>query len=189
MDLKWQMAMLTVRARRFLQRTGSNLGANGTTSVVETYTSNALVSKCNGVGSYDWSFQADEEPTNYALMAFTSSSSLSSNNEVAPCSKACTKAYATLQSHYDNDELISSESDVSMPASPVYDRYKSGEGYHAVPPPYTGTFMPFKPDFVFHDAPTVNETVPTVFNIEPSPTKPNKDLSQSNRPSAPIIED
>nr|GEU57908.1 ribonuclease H-like domain, reverse transcriptase, RNA-dependent DNA polymerase [Tanacetum cinerariifolium] len=31
--------------------------------------------------SYDWSFQAEEEPTNYALMAFTSSSSSSSNNE------------------------------------------------------------------------------------------------------------
>nr|GEY77901.1 hypothetical protein [Tanacetum cinerariifolium] len=29
MDLKWQMAMLTVRARRFLQRTGRNLRANG----------------------------------------------------------------------------------------------------------------------------------------------------------------
>nr|GEV94757.1 putative ribonuclease H-like domain-containing protein [Tanacetum cinerariifolium] len=43
-----------------------------------------------------------------------------------------------------------------------------------------------KLDLVFHDAPTVNETVLTV---EPSPTKPNKDLSQSNRPSAPIIED
>nr|GEX36680.1 hypothetical protein [Tanacetum cinerariifolium] len=28
MDLKWQMAMLTVRARRFLQRTGRNLRAN-----------------------------------------------------------------------------------------------------------------------------------------------------------------
>nr|GEZ13362.1 ribonuclease H-like domain-containing protein [Tanacetum cinerariifolium] len=27
-DLKWQMAMLTIRARRFLQRTGRNLGAN-----------------------------------------------------------------------------------------------------------------------------------------------------------------
>nr|GEZ63668.1 hypothetical protein [Tanacetum cinerariifolium] len=26
MDLKWKMAMLTVRARRFLQRTGRNLG-------------------------------------------------------------------------------------------------------------------------------------------------------------------
>nr|GFD50124.1 ribonuclease H-like domain-containing protein [Tanacetum cinerariifolium] len=33
MDLKWQMAMLTMRARRFLQRTGRNLGANGTTSI------------------------------------------------------------------------------------------------------------------------------------------------------------
>nr|GEX94566.1 hypothetical protein [Tanacetum cinerariifolium] len=143
MDLKWQMAMLTMRARRFLQRTGRNLGANGTTFIgfdmpkvkcynchrrghfarecrspkdtknkdtqrrnvpVETSTSNALVSQCDGVGIYDWSFQADEEPTNYALMAFTSSSStssLGSDSEVAPCSKAYTKAYATLQSHYD----------------------------------------------------------------------------------------
>nr|GEY27859.1 hypothetical protein [Tanacetum cinerariifolium] len=91
-DLKWQMAMLTMRARRFLQRTRRNLGANGTTSIgnkdtqmrnvlVETSTSNALVSQCDGVGSYYWSFQADEEPTKYALMAFTSFSSSSSDNE------------------------------------------------------------------------------------------------------------
>nr|GEY42589.1 hypothetical protein [Tanacetum cinerariifolium] len=61
MDLKWQMAMLTIRARRFLQRTGRNLGANGPTSMgfdmngaakpqrrnvpVETSTLNALVSQ------------------------------------------------------------------------------------------------------------------------------------------------
>nr|GFB79738.1 putative zinc finger, CCHC-type [Tanacetum cinerariifolium] len=36
MDLKWQMAMLTIRARRFLQRTGRNLGANGTTLIRPT---------------------------------------------------------------------------------------------------------------------------------------------------------
>nr|GEU98670.1 hypothetical protein [Tanacetum cinerariifolium] len=48
---------------------------------VETSTSNALVSQCDEVGSYDWSFQDDEEPTNYALMTFTSSSSSSSDNE------------------------------------------------------------------------------------------------------------
>nr|GFB36473.1 ribonuclease H-like domain-containing protein [Tanacetum cinerariifolium] len=41
----------------------------------------------------------------------------------------------------------------------------------------------------FHDAPTVSETVPTVLNVKPSTTKPNKDLYQLNRPSAPIIED
>nr|GFB38761.1 hypothetical protein [Tanacetum cinerariifolium] len=33
MDLKWQMAMLTMRARRFLQKIGRNLGANGPTSM------------------------------------------------------------------------------------------------------------------------------------------------------------
>nr|GFC94496.1 ribonuclease H-like domain-containing protein [Tanacetum cinerariifolium] len=33
MDLKWQIAMLTMRARRFLQRTGRNLGANETTAI------------------------------------------------------------------------------------------------------------------------------------------------------------
>nr|GEX88310.1 hypothetical protein [Tanacetum cinerariifolium] len=120
MDLKWQLVMLIVRARRFLQRTGRNLRANGSTPMgspkdtrrngtaepqrrnilVETSTSNALVFQCDGVGSYDWSFQVDEEPTNYALMAFSSSSS-SSNNEVVSCSKACAKAYGTFQSRYD----------------------------------------------------------------------------------------
>nr|GFA44764.1 hypothetical protein [Tanacetum cinerariifolium] len=68
--------------------------------LVETTTSNALVSQCDGVGSSDWSFQAEEEPTNCARMAFSSSSS-SSENEVVSCSKACTKAYVQLQSHYD----------------------------------------------------------------------------------------
>nr|GFB18134.1 hypothetical protein [Tanacetum cinerariifolium] len=32
-DLKWQIAMLTMRARKFLQKTGRNLGANGPTSM------------------------------------------------------------------------------------------------------------------------------------------------------------
>nr|GEW25656.1 hypothetical protein [Tanacetum cinerariifolium] len=82
---------------------------------------------------------------------------------------------------------MSSETDESLPVSPIYDRYQSGEGYHAVPPPYTGTFMPPKPELIFHDAPNVNATIHTAFNVELSPTKPDKDLSP--RPSAPIIED
>nr|GFA25706.1 hypothetical protein [Tanacetum cinerariifolium] len=87
----------------------------------------------------------------------------------------------------DCNDLTSSESDDSVPTSPVYDSYKSSEGYHDVPPLYTGTFMPSKPDLVFHDAPTASETVPNVFHVELSTTKPNKDISQTNRPSAPII--
>nr|GEV64097.1 hypothetical protein [Tanacetum cinerariifolium] len=68
-------------------------------------------------------------------------------------------------------------------------RYHSGDGYHAVPPPYTETFMPPKPDLVFHNAPNDVETVHTAFNVELSHTKPDNDLSHTHRPSAPIIED
>nr|GEX34059.1 hypothetical protein [Tanacetum cinerariifolium] len=85
MDLKWQMAMLTMRARRFLQKTGRNLDANGPTSMsfdmnkVECY-------NCHRKGhfarerNYDWSYQVEEEPTNFTLMAFLSSSSSSNSS-------------------------------------------------------------------------------------------------------------
>nr|GEV62291.1 ribonuclease H-like domain-containing protein [Tanacetum cinerariifolium] len=175
---------------------------------METYTSNALVSQCNGVGSYDWSFQVEEEPTNYALMAFTSSSSSSSDNEQNETVfeedvkllkldvQLRENALVFLRQKFKKAEqerdklkpkLENFESDLSMPASPAYDRYQLGEGYHALPPPYTGTFMPSKPDLVFHDAPNVKETVHTAFNVKLSPTKLDKDLSY--RPSAPIIKD
>nr|GEV55182.1 hypothetical protein [Tanacetum cinerariifolium] len=67
---KAEMAMLAMRARRFLQSTRRNLGANGTAAI-----------------GFDMSksFQADEDLTNYALMEFTSSSSsssLESDNEI-----------------------------------------------------------------------------------------------------------
>nr|GEX57904.1 retrovirus-related Pol polyprotein from transposon TNT 1-94 [Tanacetum cinerariifolium] len=54
--------------------------------------------------------------------------------------------------------------------------YQSGDGYHVVPPPYTGTFMPPKPDLVFHNAPNDVESDHIAFNVELSPTKPNNDL-------------
>nr|GEY92835.1 putative ribonuclease H-like domain-containing protein [Tanacetum cinerariifolium] len=181
MDLKWQMAMLTMRARRSPRDT-RNKDTRRRNVPVETSTSNVLVSQCDGVGSYDWSFQADEEPRNYALMAFTSSSSSSFDNENENVfeenikllkldvmlrdnalvelrkkfKKAETKrdqiklklekfqtssknlstllasqitdktslAYANQvfnSSVFNYDELITSESDVSMPACPVHD--------------------------------------------------------------------
>nr|GFA04144.1 hypothetical protein [Tanacetum cinerariifolium] len=67
---------------------------------VETSTSNALVSQCDGIGSYDWSYQAEEEPAKFALMAISSSNS-ASDNEVQYCSKACSKSYDQLNSQYD----------------------------------------------------------------------------------------
>nr|GEX48813.1 hypothetical protein [Tanacetum cinerariifolium] len=82
---------------------------------VETSTSNALVSQCDGTRSYDWSYQAEEEPANFALMDFSSnSSSSSSDNEVSSCSKACSKAYTQSHSQYDKltDDFRKSKFDV-----------------------------------------------------------------------------
>ncbi|GJX72062.1 ribonuclease H-like domain-containing protein [Tanacetum coccineum] len=60
-----------------------------------------LLGNCDRFG-YDWSDQAEEGPTNFALMAYTTSSSSSSDTEVSTCSKACLKSYETLKEHYDN---------------------------------------------------------------------------------------
>nr|GEZ58743.1 hypothetical protein [Tanacetum cinerariifolium] len=117
MDLKWQMAMLTIRARRRRHFAREYISPKNTRNKdtqrrnvpVETSTSNALVSHCDGVGSYDWSFQADEEPTNYALMAFISLSSSSSNNEVAPCSKAYLESVEARLLVYQQNENVFEE--------------------------------------------------------------------------------
>nr|GFD38605.1 hypothetical protein [Tanacetum cinerariifolium] len=50
----------------------------------------------------------------------------------------------------------------------------------------TGTFMPIKPDLVFH-TPLSDENEHLSFNVQLSPTKPEQDLPTTS--SAPIIED
>nr|GEV23791.1 ribonuclease H-like domain-containing protein [Tanacetum cinerariifolium] len=77
----------------------------------------------------------------------------------------------------------------SIPKSPKNDRYKTGEGYHVVPPPYTRTFMRPKPDLVFNDAPNASESVANVVYFKSSSNKPSKDMSKTLRLDAPIIED
>nr|GEW30725.1 putative ribonuclease H-like domain-containing protein [Tanacetum cinerariifolium] len=89
----------------------------------------------------------------------------------------------------DCNDYLSFGSDKSLPPSPVYGRYQSDNWYHAVPPPYTRTFMPPKPDLVFNNASNAIETDHPAFNVKLHPTKPDQDLSHTNRPSAPIIED
>nr|GEV64968.1 hypothetical protein [Tanacetum cinerariifolium] len=80
-------------------------------------------------------------------------------------------------------ERDDSESDVSIPTSPVYNRYKSGEGYHVVPPPYTGTFMPSKLALVFHDAPTASEIALTILNVEPKDESKGEPMPTQKVPS------
>nr|GEY22762.1 hypothetical protein [Tanacetum cinerariifolium] len=78
------------------------------------------------------------------------------------------------------------------------DRYKAGEGYHAVPPPYCGNFMPPRPnlsiagldDSVFKS--TTSETITSVHETKTSTSKTSKESIEKPktvRPSAPIIKD
>nr|GEY33021.1 hypothetical protein [Tanacetum cinerariifolium] len=158
-DLRWQMAMLTMRAR-----------------------------------SYDWSYQAEEEPANFNLMDFSSSSSFDS--EVSSCSKAYSKAYAQLHSQYDKltddfhksqFDVISYQTGLESVAARIF--IPSG-GYHAIPPLYTGAFMPPKPDLVFHTAPST-ETEHLAFNVQalqvvPSFAQSSEHVKSPRLPDQPL---
>ncbi|GJQ97829.1 hypothetical protein Tco_0008968 [Tanacetum coccineum] len=124
-DLRWQMAMLIMRARRFLKntelqeiKTTRTKESTRRTVLVETSTSTALVS-CDGLGGYDWSDQVEEGP-NYALMAYSSLSSDSEVSNNSNCSKSCLKTIETLKSQYDQLHKDFKKSELMVLA------YKSG---------------------------------------------------------------
>nr|GFB22936.1 hypothetical protein [Tanacetum cinerariifolium] len=196
---------------------------------VETSTSNALVSQCDATGSYDWSYQDEEEPTNFALMAFSSSSSNSSSDcefrklqfDVMSYQTGLESVEARLlvykknesvleenikllnikvQLRYtvlatlrqklettekDRDDLNINENDSWSPSN-LYDRFVPSGWYHAVPPPMTGTFMPPKPDLVFH-TPLSDENEHLAFNVQLSPTKHEQDLPSTSTQSPELV--
>ncbi|GKC70704.1 hypothetical protein Tco_1116587 [Tanacetum coccineum] len=67
LDIRWQVAMMTVRVQRFIQKTRRNLDFKGKQPVTFDK-SKALVAQ-DGLGGYDWSNDFEVEPVKYALMA------------------------------------------------------------------------------------------------------------------------
>ncbi|GJZ26976.1 ribonuclease H-like domain-containing protein [Tanacetum coccineum] len=312
MDLRWQMAMLTIRARRFLKNTRRKLNVNGNESIgfdkskvecynchkrrhfarecmaprnqenknrknirsvpVETATSNALIS-CDGLGDNDWSDQAEEGPTNFALMAYSFTSSNSKVSTDSNCSSSCLEnvkilkeqneqllkdlrtskinaityktglesvearllVYKKYESVYeDNIKLLkreiylkevaitelrrklelaqkqkdeiqltvenfenSSKNLSKLLDCQIVDKCKTCLGYNAIPPPYTGNFLPPEHDLSFSGIKDfVNEPIvsePTVKKpvVETSEAKASEAKSKAVRKSngAPIIKD
>ncbi|GJX20702.1 ribonuclease H-like domain-containing protein, partial [Tanacetum coccineum] len=298
MDLKWQVAMLTMRVKRFIKKIGRKLDLNGKETVgfdrtkVECYNYHRRVVQ-DGIGGYDWSFQAEEGLTNFALMANTtqglssSSSSSSSDSEVHTCSKDCYQMgleslEARIVVHEKNEAVYEEDiaflkydvqvKDISIKElknqlenalkekddlklklekfetssknltklinsqisakdktglgygsqmnesevldnvfdsvfdsresdgdnNQVNDRFKKGEGYHAVPPPYTGNYMPPRADLSFAGLDDsvfkskVSETITSVPKIETTASETSKDSLEKPktvRSSAPLIEE
>ncbi|GJX13276.1 hypothetical protein Tco_0205034 [Tanacetum coccineum] len=96
---------------------------------VETTSSNALVS-CDG-SSYDWSDQAKEGPTNFALMAY---SSISSNSEVSTNSNYSLSCLENVKIIKEQNEQLLKDLRTSKLNAIAYK---------------IGNFMPPKPDLSF----------------------------------------
>nr|GEW51912.1 hypothetical protein [Tanacetum cinerariifolium] len=100
MDLKWQLALLSMRAKRSLRNQESrprNQDNSRKTVNMEDTSSKAMVAT-DGAG-FDRSYMAnDEVPTNMALMAFSDSKVHNSKT----CSNTCLKSFETLKTQYDN---------------------------------------------------------------------------------------
>nr|GEW67878.1 hypothetical protein [Tanacetum cinerariifolium] len=138
-NLKWQMAMLTMRARRFLKKRKKSRECR--------------LPKDN----------RNKETTRRTVPV---------------------EAHQLLQ-----DQIISQESNNRVTKNQENDRYKIGEGYHVVPPSYTGNFLPPKPDLVFTDDTHASESIANLINVKSSKHKTSKDKSKTHRPDASIIED
>ncbi|GJR28792.1 putative ribonuclease H-like domain-containing protein [Tanacetum coccineum] len=146
-DLKWQMAMLTMRARRFLNKTGRKISANGSETIgfnkskVECY-------NCHKKGHFARECRALRENRNREPVR---------RNVTVETTKTKALVLQVLQAQILSDKFKtgvgydSQVVDSQVFDSQVNDKHKIGEGYHAVPPPYTGNFMPPKPNLVLAD--------------------------------------
>ncbi|GJV66105.1 hypothetical protein Tco_1476933, partial [Tanacetum coccineum] len=140
MDLKWNMALLSMRARKFYQRTGRKIIIDGSSTagydkskvecfklLISNRTFCQRMKELQGVkttqigikdgAGFDWSDMAEEEiQANMALMAFSDSEVTNDKS----CSKSCLKNYEALKKQY--DDLLVKLDDTGFKAS----TYKRG---------------------------------------------------------------
>ncbi|GKB52359.1 ribonuclease H-like domain-containing protein, partial [Tanacetum coccineum] len=151
MDLKWQVAMLTMRVKRFLKKTRRNLNFNGKETVgfnktkVECY-------NCHRRCHFARECRAPRNQGNRNGDAPRRIVPVETPANALVVQDRIDKADLGYDSQMNESEVVNSvfnskESDVDD--RPVYDRFKTCEGFHAVPPPYTGNYMPSRPDLSF----------------------------------------
>nr|GEW93189.1 hypothetical protein [Tanacetum cinerariifolium] len=176
---------------------GNRSGDNERRVVSVETPASALVVQ-DGLGGYDWSYPAEEGPTDFALMAHSLDLANSSNSETglgydSQLSKNEMPKCEIFEAAFD-----SSVSEIHEDNNQAKDRYKLGVGYHAVPPPYTGNYMPPTADLSFAGLDDsvfkfkISETRTSVNENESIASKSSEEIREEPktvRSSAPIIED
>ncbi|GKC41908.1 retrovirus-related pol polyprotein from transposon TNT 1-94, partial [Tanacetum coccineum] len=136
-DLRWQMAMLTMRARRFLKNTRRRITVNGNESIsfdkskVECY-------NCHKRGHFAKECRASRNQDN---------KNIESSKRSVPVETITSNALVSCDGLDKFENATKSLNKIIE--SQIVDNYKKGLGYNVVPPPLTGNFMPPKPDLSF----------------------------------------
>ncbi|GJQ92032.1 putative ribonuclease H-like domain-containing protein [Tanacetum coccineum] len=172
---------------------------------VETTTSNSLIS-CDGLGDYDWSDQAEEGLTNFALMAYSFTSSNSEVSTDLNCSSSCLENVKILK---EQNKLLLKDLRTSKINAITYKTglesvearllvYKKNESvYEEDIKVLKRNFLPPKHDFSFSgleefvNEPIVSEPTAKKFVVETSEAKASADKPKAVRKNngALIIED
>nr|GEV41059.1 hypothetical protein [Tanacetum cinerariifolium] len=175
MDLHLEMAMLKIRARRFIKRTCRNLDINGQKigfgrTKVECFNchkNSHFVRECRALNNqqnrgreYGIKNIPVENPTKSALIA---------QDRI----RGYDWSYQAEDEHPTNYVLMaltSSESSSSLDSEENV-KSRSDKGYHALPPPYTGNYIPTKPDLTFIDEQVESDSVDVASNDASSDVK------------------
>ncbi|GJU51446.1 putative ribonuclease H-like domain-containing protein [Tanacetum coccineum] len=151
MDLRWQMAMLTMRARRFLKNTGRKLTVNGNETIgfdkskVECY-------NCHKRGHFARECRAprNQDNKNNESSRRSAPIEISTSTTLVSCDGLGGYYWSDQAEEGPNYALMAfsySNSDLE-----IVDNCKKDlgyENYNAAPPPYTRNFMPPTPNLSF----------------------------------------
>ncbi|GJT74319.1 ribonuclease H-like domain-containing protein [Tanacetum coccineum] len=200
-DLRWQMTMLTMRARRFLKNTGRKVSINGNETIgfdnskVECYNYHKrghFARECRALRNQD--YKSKESSRRSVPVETTTSNALVSCDGLGGLELVEEKleVYKANESIYSQDIKNASKRLNKLIDSQIVDNCKKGLGYNAVSPPYIGNFMPPTPDLSFTGLEEfTSEPIvikPVFENSEAKASEANPKAVRKNN-GAPIIED
>ncbi|GJY19665.1 retrovirus-related pol polyprotein from transposon TNT 1-94 [Tanacetum coccineum] len=181
------MAMLTMRAMKFLKNTGRKLTINGN-ETIGFDKSNVECYNCHKRGHFARECRAprnqenrNRENTRRVVPVETTTSNALVSCDGSGYNWSLESIEARLIVYKKNKSVY--EEDIKTVH--IVDKCKTGLGYNAVPPPYTGNFMPLKPDLSFYGLEEfVNEAIISEPTVKKPVVKNSKAKASEAKPKA-----